>query len=96
MIINKLIGDRKGNGHSPLATPWFTRLVMVRGIRTMALRAYAVVHASFRRLTNHLGLFICYITLYRQAVLQAAGEGHFIRIFQFAAKGYSPGDSRNA
>jgi hypothetical protein len=71
-------------------------LVMVRETRTMAPRAYAVVYASFRRLRNQLGLFICYIALYRQPVLQAAGKGHFICIFQFPAKGYTPGDCSNA
>jgi hypothetical protein len=36
-----------------------------------------------------------YIPLHRQAVLQAAGEGHFVGIFEFTAEGDAAGNSRN-
>lgn len=39
---------------------------------------------------------VCHIAFNREAVLQAAGQRHFIGIFQFAAKGNAAGNSGDA
>ena len=36
------------------------------------------------------------VVFYGQAILKTPGKRQFIRIFQFAAKGYTPGNSGNA
>ena len=77
-----------------LILPWFVsheplKPAMVRVSRTISLMVHETRTIAWRELS------VSHITLYRQTILKASGEGHFIRIFKLSAKGDTPGNGCN-